>query len=204
MQGVETCAPDGLSFLGCTGCPNLETQDAAAACGPGIYPCGPYGYSVGTTIANLAMVGKRDTDGSGKIDAADQASVIDLASLAVGAKAIVIDVCAEWCAPCRQDQPSLNAMSVSYGGQVAFFDVMMQTNNFQPGDLASVVRWGTQNAVPYPIAADATGEIGPYFRIAAFPFHMLVRTSDMQIIYANVGAADGELQTEINGVLASP
>ena len=145
VQGVQSCAPDGLSFAACTGCPAAETRDAEAACGPGIYPCGPYGYSVGTTIANLAMVGKRDTDGSGKVDAADETSVIDLAGLAVGAKAIVIDVCAEWCAPCRQDQPSLNAMSVSYGTQVSFFDVMMQTNNFQPGDLASVVRWGTQN-----------------------------------------------------------
>src|SRR2546423_1623772 len=128
----------------------VATNDAAALCGPGIYPCGPYGYVPGTTIANFALIGQRDDNASGTIDVGDTVIELKLSDVAAGAQALVIDVCAEWCQPCRMSQASLDMLYAMYSPRAAFLDVMLQDRNFQPGDLASVDRWGTQLHVPYP------------------------------------------------------
>jgi hypothetical protein len=183
--------------------PDAAMNPAPATCGPGIYPCGPYGYSVGSTIENLMLIGQRDDNGNGHIDRDDRVVVLTLADLAAGAKALVIDICAEWCGPCRTDQPNLNAMAGTYGSAVVFFDVMLQDNVMHPGTLASVDRWGTSLTVPYPIAADPTALTAPYFPIAGFPMHLVIKTSDMTIAASEVGAND-DLMAHIDGVLANP
>jgi hypothetical protein len=204
-NGIQLCSDDGSGLGACTGCAVAPGRDAAATCGPGIYPCGPYGYTIGSVIENLALVGKRDDNANGHIDAGDAATVIALADLiAPPVQVLVIDVCAEWCVPCRANQSALNALYQSYlpDGHVAFYDVMLQDKTGQPGDLSAVERWGVSLDVPYPIGADPTALTGPYFTLAAFPMHLVIRTRDMTITYQDQGATD--LKPPIDEVLANP
>jgi hypothetical protein len=207
-EGTQTCAADGRGLLACTGCPTPLTNDAGASCGAGRYPCGPYGYAPGSTIANLELVGQRDDNANGYIDSGDTAVVLRLSDLvaAPGVQALVIDVCPAWCANCRADQPNLIAMYQSYqpGGHVAFYGVMPQALDSSPADLKAVDLWGKTFRVPYPMSADPALSLVPYFTFQAYPEHLVIRTRDMTIAWSGEGALDADLQTQIDAVLANP
>jgi hypothetical protein len=208
-EGTQACSSDGTQLLPCSCAPPADamTNDAEATCGPGIYPCGPYGYSTGSTIENIALLGRRDSNANGHVDLTDDVVAIKLSDLVTAdTQALVVVVCAQWCTECVVDQPNLNALNASYAaaGHVAFYDVIF--DSAQPGipaDLRTVGVWGTQRNIAYPIAADPTQRFAPYFPEAAFPQHMIVRTSDMQIAYTHTGV-DATLGDHIDAVLANP
>jgi hypothetical protein len=201
--GTQTCGNDG-TWKACTDCPAPLDAAVDATCGPGVYPCGPYGYQIGSTVANLAFVGQRDDNGNGHIDSGDTPVLLHLSDLAApGVDAIMIDVCAAWCGPCNADQPGLVTLAQSYGSRVVFFGVIVQTASRQPGDLTTVDHWGTQYHVPYPMAADPDGVTQLYLPVEAYPEHLVIRTSNMTLVWRNNGD-DPMLQTQIDAILANP
>jgi hypothetical protein len=203
-SGMQACGTDG-TWGACTGCPLEPDASVPATCGPGIYPCGPYGYDIGATIADLSFVGQRDDNANGHIDTGDTATTLDLKALAAGVDVLVIDVCAEWCQPCQMDQPNLNALYGSYtaGGRVAFAGALTQDVLERPADLAALDRWGTQYHVPYPMLVDPDARTQLYLPEASYPEHLVIRTSNMTLVYRSNGP-DSTLQSVIDGVVANP
>ena len=77
----------------------IETPKADA--GAAAYPEGPYGYTVGSVIADLQFVGRTDSNGDGALDETDGIATIALGDYRADpdVRAIAVDVCAMWCAP---------------------------------------------------------------------------------------------------------
>ena len=48
---------------------------------------------------------------------------------------VVVDFCAEWCGPCKQIGPSLEELSIEYGGKVKIVKVNVDDNPVSPGQL---------------------------------------------------------------------
>jgi hypothetical protein len=207
-SGTQTCGDDGI-LAACTGCPTHTNDPAPATCGPGIYPCGPYGYAAGTIIENLEFVGKRDDNASGFTEATDQAIVMQLSDVVAdpAIQVLMIDICPVWCGPCNLDQPGLVQMYNDYkpGGHVEFYAVLPQdVVPGNPADLQDLDRWGGRYRLPYPIGIDPTQKTNPYNPIAAYPAHVVIRTRDMKIAWVGNGVDQPTVKAQIDAVLASP
>jgi thiol-disulfide isomerase/thioredoxin len=171
------------------------------------YPAGPYGYTIGTRIANLTLSAKSDDNGSGVIDSADTIKSVELADIFAdkSIKALYVGVSAEWCPPCNAEQPDLVKLYNSYqsaGKGVAFLEAMNQDVKGNPADFTVVNRWSTKYKIPFMMAADPNESLGPYYAIAAFPMEMVIDTTDMTITYQFNGEDVPDLQAAIDDVLA--
>ena len=110
-------------------------------------------------------------------------------------KVVVVNFWAAWCAPCRREQPGLEALwrKLSPSGKVAFIGV-----NYQ--DRASAAAGYLERyGVTYPSVSDPTGALGQRFNVPFLPATILV-DADGQLHYRLVGAQtadflEGLLQT---------
>ena len=76
----------------------------------GQYPPGPFGTMPGSVIANIEMSGRRDGNASGGISD-DMLATIKLGDYArPDVKILALIVGAEWCGPCKAEQPELVQM----------------------------------------------------------------------------------------------
>ncbi len=200
-----------LAVIGC-GSPQsidpVETTKDEPTTNAVKYPAGPYGYYQGSIVANLTLTGQRDTNKSGVIDTGDTITPIHLSDYYNDGKTkvLVVMVAAEWCGPCKAEQPGLVQMWNGYGGhdgEVQFLEAMIQNVQGQPADMTVVDRWAKTYAIPFDMAADPTVALGPYYNVAAFPMQMVIQTKDMSIQWQNNGLANEQLQGVIDGILAS-
>jgi hypothetical protein len=180
----------------------VETPKADA--GAAAYPEGPYGYTVGSVIADLQFVGRTDSNGDGALDDADGISTIALGDYRADAdvRAIAVDVCAMWCGPCQDEQAGLIQMSNTYGAPVRFLEAIQQSPSLEPAELRHVDAWAESHGISFDLVIDPTDQLAPYFPIAAFPTEMVIRTSDMTIAYQHSGTDNAALQAAIDAVLA--
>jgi thiol-disulfide isomerase/thioredoxin len=165
-----------------------EPGRGSEQCDPAAYPCGPYGFTTGEVIENLSF----------PVPNPDR--VAHLSDLRTG-KAIALFGCAMWCGPCQMEQAALVPAASKYGGDVVFFEALAQDGTFQPADLDDATRWATQNHLPFAVGADPTETLGPYFPQPAFPMQMVVRASDMTIVWQDVGADPVALQAQLDAVV---
>src|SRR5437868_2735539 len=56
-----------------------------------------------------------------------------------------------------------------------------------PAAIANVDTWGQTYHIPFGLASDGADVLGPYYNISAFPMQMIIRTSDMKIMYQENG-----------------
>jgi thiol-disulfide isomerase/thioredoxin len=187
------------------------------------YPSGPYGYVTGTVVDNLQMVGRIDDDAN-LTPTNDPIRLIKLSDYYQKrdkVKVLVVMVAAEWCGPCRAEQAGVIEMYNQYKEAnmgVEFLEAIVQDKNYKPADMATADRWanskwieaypytttGKGAIIPFPITADPTVALGPYYDVAAFPMQFIIRTSDMQIMWQNNGLANAALQNQIDAVLENP
>jgi thiol-disulfide isomerase/thioredoxin len=170
-------------------------------CDPAIYACGPYGYGPGAVIQNLSWMGRTESNGNGYIDPADPVKTIALADYYKnkGYQALVILGVAEWCVPCRDEQPELITLSKSYGSKVAWLEAVLQDAKSKPADQATADRWAADFKVPFDIVLDAKPELAPFFD-GNFPFSMVIKTADMRIVNQTIGR-DLALKAHIDGIV---
>jgi hypothetical protein len=166
----------------------------AGACDAAAYPCGPYGLTAGSTIADLTFAGRRDDDRNGTA-ANDPVRAVSLDEYyaAPALRAIVLIVASETCVPCQNEQPTLLSLHARYGDQVAFIEAIVQGQAGQPADTSTLDKWAAQFGVPFDMTADPSGVLRPYYDASAFPATLVLRRADMQIVAAIAGMA-GSLQ----------
>lgn len=180
--------------------------DQQAKCDPGVYPCGPYGYLPGAVIRNLELPGLRDSNVNGSLED-EHLSSIKLSDYFAdkSVKAIVITSSAEWCEPCKMEQAGLKEIYGQYRGtsqQVAIFEALIQDNQGAPATDEVARRWAKTYGLDFDLVIDPTGLLKPYYDIDAFPMNMIVRTSDMKIVWQENGLSPGELRKQVEKVLA--
>jgi len=226
MKRIAFVASVSLAVLaGCgNGTPINGSSDMAGAtprpdggnaptCGPGIYPCGPYGVVIGQTIDNLKLLGQKDDNMNGT-PTDDPVRPIQLSDYYQDpkVKVLAILVAAEWCVPCQMEQPELITSWKNYQAKnagVAYLEAIIEDRNHAPADMTTVDRWANHmwgmppQLIPFDMAADPNVVLGPYYNIAAFPMQMVITTKDMQIQWQNNGYSPGALETQIDSLLAN-
>jgi hypothetical protein len=198
--------PDLLGFN-----PGNGPDGSAASCGAGIYPCGPYGSSLGNVIDNLALVGQKDDNMNGT-PTDDPVRPIHFSDYYQdkSLKILVVLVAAEWCVPCQMEQSELITSWQKYQTNkngVAYLEAIIEDIHHAPADMTTVDRWAgrmwppSNLKIPFDMAADPTVALGPYYDIAAFPMQMVIQTSDMTIQWQNNGYSPGALEAAVNTAL---
>jgi hypothetical protein len=165
-------------------------------CDAGGYPCGPYGYTTGAVIADVAVSGQRDQNGNGNATD-DPVTTIRMSDYRNDSrlKALAIIIGSESCVPCQNEQPSLVALDQRYQGRVAFLEAIVEDAAGQPADQRVINAWVASFNVPFDMTPDPTQALQPYYPANSFPVAMAIRLSDMDIVYHVVGPADGLQQT---------
>ncbi len=184
----------------------------AAVCDPAVYPCGPYGYQPGSVIENLSLVARVDDDGDGFADEKDPVGTISLSRYFQDKNiyALVMTGSAEWCGPCQQEQPGLRQLFEQYraaGGHLAILETLIQDAAYRPSTIAVADRWKARFQLPFDVAADPSVVLQPYYDINAFPMNMVIRTSDMKIVWQSNGGgteAEAELRRQIERIVKNP
>lgn len=184
----------------------------AATCDPAVYPCGPYGYQPGSVIEDLSLVARVDGNGDGKSDETDPVGTIPLSRYFQDKNiyALVMTGSAEWCGPCQAEQPGLKDLYESYqkvGGHLAILETIIQDTNYRPSTIAVADRWKKRFQLPFDVAADPSVVLSPYYDINAFPMNMVIRTSDMKIVWqSNGGGPESEtaMRRQIDAIMKNP
>jgi hypothetical protein len=182
---------------------------------PADYPAGPYGVSLHSTIADLTFVAVHNP--ASLSDIPGGANEIHLDSYRT-AKALLITAGAGWCYYCNQEEPAVEAFYQSCNDStkntcqkntdsgktnLAVLEVLI--NNETPGvpaDLDFLAKWAKQYNVSFDLGVDPTQVLNPYYSLDALPSHMLIQTSDMQIMWQDNGEDNSQLMSAVNYVLA--
>lgn len=189
----------------------------AAACGPGVYPCGPYGTTEGDVVADLRLSGFMDPDNHCK---GHTSKVMDLSK----PRTIAFK---DWYlgdpkTTCLQYKKRLLWVLVTagtgMGGMLANAVQKAYTASqldARVGVLALVIRdydrpiteattkkWITDLSLTFPVAMDPSEIAGAYMVTpGTFPFNMLVDLETMQIVYRLHGNDVISVGEKIKGLL---
>ncbi len=195
-----------VALAGC-GTHASQPSNDGAACDPATYPCGPYGYAIGSTIGDLTVTGRVDSDGNGSVldDPIQPISLHDyFANKKI--KVLFISLATVWCAPCTTEQPSLVQLYDDYksaGQGVAFLQLILQNGQSMPSSQSDVDAWAQTYSIPFDMAYDPQNALAPYYSPTAFPEQLVLRTSNMTLVYQHTSVST-DLKSVIDGVLANP
>jgi len=188
--------------------PDEIQKEDPGACDADIYPCGPKGTGVGSVVANLQLVGKRDDNGNrSPVDDAPRALKLSTYFQDKNVRVLVVLAAAEWCQPCRLEQPELKRLHEAYESThsgVTMVEAIVQDNDGKPADITVSDRWFREFQLAFDESVDPGEALAPYYDISAFPMQMVLRTSDMTIHYQNNGLATAQLKSAIDQVLRLP
>lgn len=184
---------------------DMAVGDGGTACGPGVYPCGPYGVQIGDVAANLAFMGFSDDDNQctehkDKVMDLSKAHQVAFADWHVGDASCAskkkdllwVMVSAGWCGPCKTE---VQTTQKEYGAgavdsRLAILNIVIETGNHgEPADTNYLKTWINGFKLTFPVVADPSFKMGAYFNKKATPFNMLVETKTGKVYYRQVGGA---------------
>ena len=87
---------------------------------------------------------------------------------AAKAQPVVLDFWATWCAPCRAELPSLEALSRKYAGRVAVYGV---NSSDAPAQISLFTK---QNGLTFPMLSDAKSAVSFLYGADAIPLLVVV------------------------------
>ncbi len=202
-----------VALLGVVGCnqqfdPGYDTPNRSDSSGL-TYAKGPFGYTTGQIIQNLQFLGKSDPNGaSGTLDY----STVGLTSFSLAdyyqkpdTKLILLSGVAGWCIYCNEEQADIPSIQSQFESQgVKIVEGLVQGYSERTGAPATesdLNRWVADHSLHVTMALDPAGKLGEYADVSAFPLNMMIRTSDMQIVYMQVGYSQtlaAEVQRQLN------
>jgi thiol-disulfide isomerase/thioredoxin len=181
-----------------------EAAAVDAGCGAG-YPMGPYGTKVGDVIDNLFFAGIRDANMNGTFSD-DMSTTFCLGQYRQNpqVKVLVIIGGAIWCGPCNMEEPPLVSLYQTYqqnGGHVAFFEAMLQNQNYGMPTVQNLINWGNKYKPTWDLVIDPMQTFLNYNPPMAFPLHIIVDAKTMQIKFEESGYDMPTLEGEVDSVL---
>jgi hypothetical protein len=140
-------------------------------------------------LGEITVIGQHDDDGDGTPtnDALRPLRVADYRSK----PALAIIIGAQACVPCQNEQPMLVTLYQRDRDRASFLEAIVENAAGAPADQALVDAWATRYGLPFDITADPMGALLPYYDPNSFPTAMVVRTTDLSIVYQATGPADG-------------
>ncbi len=178
------------------------------------YPPGPYGVGAGSTIANMHFFGfpaPQTSTNAVVIQLADFYNPSGHGMLPAGSPygsgplplALVIDIGAVWCPNCTQeakyDLPWRHA-AMQPAGQILSL-LLDGTTMGTPATLKNLQNWDKAFSVDYPSALDPGYEALQLVPADAFPGNVLVRTTDMRIMFVSNGIPDAPFWEAVQALL---
>jgi hypothetical protein len=195
---IASLAVAASALGGCSGKGVDPTMNQVAPTGTSNYPAGPYGYAQDSTIENLQFIGKSDPSG-----ATGTANYTGLTMQPVqlsdyygnsSVQYIFLAGVAGWCGPCNNEQPSVRAAQTSYEAKgVKFLEALNEgfdESTGAPATEADLNKWASRHSLHLTLATDPNDRIHQYADEAAFPLNMVIRTSDMKIVFVALGQQD--------------
>lgn len=181
-------------------------------CGPGIYPCPPYGALKDNILENLSFGGWADDDflckplkdqllpvKNGKLDLTKKKEItfgqwhIQARKCATPKQLLWINTGARWCVPCQQEADELSKLfkAGKLDERIAYLAVLFQDDNHLPlKDAADVEKWINEHDLINPIVMDPNFKMGRYFDAGAVPYNLVVNLETMKILVLKKGGAN--------------
>lgn len=184
VMQLSSCLQAGEGLRG-KGSSILAPRDA--------YPAGPYGETIGDTIAPLSFV-----DPQGEVFSLDSLYQDYFNQL------LLITTSAEWCTACIKEQPKLEELYNRYRDRgLNVLVSLFQDSDFAPADAELAGRWRDKYGLSFPVVADPIdpSTFSPYYDVNLTPMVMLVDVETMEIIYLTQGFDEDQIQVQIEARL---
>ena len=194
-----------LTLSSCSGAAPRDGGSGSDPCDALGYPCGPFGSSADSVLANFTIDGRRDDNHDGRITD-DPAHPLQAADYFDDkkVKALLLFITAEWCIPCRAVQPELVDLSTrsrTDGTGLAVLEVLLQSADGTTADQATIERWATTYRIPFDMGIDPGGALVGDHETMTFPSQLIVTTSDMRIFWRATGIVPGGLSGPVHSAL---
>ncbi len=178
--------------------------DSGASCGTGIYPCGPYGTSVGNVVENLEFQGFSDpkdlcTKHKDKVMDTTALRKISFKDFHLGGagcaatkpKVLWVMVSAGWCGPCKYEVATVQGWlkNGQVDERIALFNILFETEKGTvPATEAFIKTWINTYKLSLPVVMDPSFKMGAFFDRKAVPFNMLIDLKTMKVLHRKTGA----------------
>ena len=213
LLGLAACSDDAEPITD-GGVSNLDTStDTSTACGPTVYPCGPYGTSANDKVKNLELEGYMDPKElcqphKDKVQDTSKVAKLSFKDYFTGDSTckdqkkglLWVMVSAGWCQPCKAEVQAVQAKykAGSYNKALGIINVVIETTkNNEPADAKFIKQWADGYKLTFPVLMDPIFKTGAYFSKTAAPFNMLINTKEMTILYRSTGADLPKLEQKV-------
>jgi len=183
-------------LLGCfaLACDSADS-DTGADDGPrDAYPTANQGTDVGQSIADLTFI----TPDEGELKLSD-------IFFEESNKVLMLVTSAEWCTACYEHQADMEALYNRYREQgFTMLEAVLQQNDGSDATATTAKKWVRDTEVTFPVVADPTPVLEPYFEggdIMAMPLVILVKVQNMEILYKAGAYQESELTAIIESML---
>ena len=85
-------------------------------------------------------------------------------------EAVLINLWATWCTPCRREFPFLNELYKKYGDRVAFIALSTEEND----TIEKIAEYRKENGIPFPMGRDEGNELYRYIHANGIPDTVIV------------------------------
>ena len=115
-------------------------------------------------------------------------------------QAVLVNIWASWCIPCRTEMPAMQRMYEEYADQGFVILAVNATSQDSREDAAAFVR---ENHLTFPILLDVDGVVGKQYQVSALPssFFVLPDGSIQEVVIGGP-MAEALLRTRIEALLA--
>jgi|GEM_PF-2758788 thiol-disulfide isomerase/thioredoxin len=168
----------------------------SAKCGPGIYPCGPYGTKKGDVVDTLTLEGFADKDYlcKGNKDLQQDLAVSrsfsfkDFHQGTVKCRQLLwLIFSAGWCGPCIDEAAELQKelKEGSFDDRVLIVTIVLDDVQGNPATLDFAKEWAKNDkfSLDVPVLADSKWQLNPFFGPdSGLPYNLLIDLSTMKIL----------------------
>jgi len=135
-----------------------------------------------------------------------EGNLVSLVDLACGANAILIDIGAQWCEPCKDEASHLEADIVQHFKDqgVVVISVITQDKDGNPATNDTCDWWVNEFGLTSPVVTDPTGQTNKWVLGDAsqtMPVNIILDADFRIVSYLTGGLSPEELQSKIAGVV---
>ena len=116
-------------------------------------------------------------------------------------KVVLLNIWATWCAPCREEMPSMEALSHRLAGK----DFTVLAVSQDEDGLKAVKPFVQQFGLTFPVLIDSRGEVGQMFGITGYPETFII-DKEGKVLAHYIGFhdwTDGNTQADLQRLIAA-